>query len=66
LAWSVLKGDGKHAWEMSSVEATEEVEIDSSRKLQVRGDGDLIGNLPITIKVRPQAVQIITPISQGD
>jgi YegS/Rv2252/BmrU family lipid kinase len=66
LAWSVLKGDGKHAWEMSIVEATEEVEIDSSRKLQVQGDGDLIGNLPITIKVRPQAVQIITPISQGD
>lgn len=66
LAWSVLKGDGKHAWEMSIVEAAEEVEIRSSGKLQVQGDGDLIGHLPVKIKVRPQAVQIITPIPSDD
>jgi YegS/Rv2252/BmrU family lipid kinase len=66
LALSILRGDGRLAWNISIVEAMQEIEIRCDRKLQVQGDGDLIGHLPVKIKVRPQAVQIVTPLPQDD
>ena len=43
------------------MEALQEVEIDSQEKLPVQGDGELIGKLPVKVKIHPQAVQIVTP-----
>jgi len=43
------------------MEALQEVEIDCREKLPVQGDGDLIGKLPIKVKIHPKAVQIVTP-----
>jgi diacylglycerol kinase (ATP) len=62
LAASMFKGDQKHNWNIFCVEALEEVEIRCREKLPVQGDGDLIGHLPITVKIRPKAIQIVTPI----
>lgn len=61
LAASMLRGDQQHSWNLSCVEALQEVEIHSKEKLPVQGDGDLIGKLPVTVKIHPQAVQIVTP-----
>jgi diacylglycerol kinase family enzyme len=43
------------------MEASKEVEIHCREKLPVQGDGDIIGRLPVTVKIYPRAVQIVTP-----
>lgn len=63
LAISMLRGDQKHNWNVFCMEATKEVEIRCREKLPVQGDGDIIGRLPITVKIYPKAVQIVTPIN---
>ena len=62
LAFSMLSGAQKYDWNVLCVDATEEVEINCRDKLPVQGDGDLIGHLPVTVKLRPKAVHIVTPI----
>ena len=61
LAISMLRGDQKHNWNVLCMEATKEVEIRCHEKLPVQGDGDIIGRLPVTVKIYPNAVQIVTP-----
>jgi len=61
LATSMLGGDQQHRWNLSCVEALQEVEIHCREKLPVQGDGELIGRLPITVKIHPKAIQIVTP-----
>jgi YegS/Rv2252/BmrU family lipid kinase len=63
LAFSMLTGSQEKNWNVLCMEALREVEIRSSRNLQVQGDGDIIGRLPITVKIRPRAVSIVTPVS---
>jgi len=62
LAISMLRGSQKHNWNILCVEALNEVEIRCREKLPVQGDGDLIGHLPVTVKIRPKAISIVTPI----
>ena len=62
LAVSMLMGGQKRNWNMVCLEALEEVEIHCRQKLPVQGDGDLIGRLPITVKIRPKAIRIVTPV----
>lgn len=61
LAVSMFRSDQKRNWNVLCVEAREEVEIRSRERLPVQGDGDLIGQLPITVKIRPKAIQVVTP-----
>lgn len=61
LAISMLRGDQKHNWNVLCMEATKEVEIRCREKLPVQGDGDIIGRLPVTVKIYPKAVQIVAP-----
>jgi diacylglycerol kinase (ATP) len=62
LALSMFKGDHKRNWNILCVEVLDEVEIRCKERLPVQGDGDLIGYLPITVKVRPKAIRIVTPV----
>ena len=41
--------------------AHSQIKIDSLSPLSVQGDGDVIGNTPIEVRVLPAAVQIIVP-----
>jgi YegS/Rv2252/BmrU family lipid kinase len=61
LGLSMLRGDQEHNWNVLCMEALEGVEINSRERLPVQGDGELIGQLPITVKLRPKAIQIVTP-----
>lgn len=61
LAVSMLRGDQKHNWNVLCVEA-QEVEIRCREKLPVQGDGDVIAHLPVTVKILPKAIRIVTPI----
>jgi YegS/Rv2252/BmrU family lipid kinase len=62
LAVSLLIGAQDKNWNILCLEAAQEIVIDCKEKLPVQGDGDLIGYLPITAKVRPQAIRIVTPV----
>ena len=62
LAASMLRGDQQHNWNIFCMEALQEVEINCREKLPVQGDGDVIGTLPVTIKIHPGAVHIVTPL----
>jgi YegS/Rv2252/BmrU family lipid kinase len=61
LGVSMFRGDQKRSWNVLCVEALQEVEIRSRERLPAQGDGELIGHLPITVKIRPRAIQIVTP-----
>jgi YegS/Rv2252/BmrU family lipid kinase len=63
LAISMFRGDQKHNWNVLCVEATQEVEIHCRERLPVQGDGDVIGHLPIKVKILPQAIQIVAPVN---
>jgi YegS/Rv2252/BmrU family lipid kinase len=63
LAVSMLRGDKQHNWNVLCVEATQEVEIRSRERLPVQGDGDVIGHLPVTVKILPNAVHIVAPVN---
>ena len=61
LASSMLRGDQQHSWNLFCSEALKEVEIHSREKLPVQGDGELIGWLPVKVKIHPKAIQVVTP-----
>lgn len=63
LGASMLRGDQKRNWNVLCMEASQEVEIRSREKLPVQGDGELIGQLPVTVKIRPKAIRIVTPVN---
>lgn len=62
LGISMFRGDQKRNWNVLCVEALHEVEIRSKERLPAQGDGELIGQLPITVKIRPKAIQVVTPV----
>jgi diacylglycerol kinase (ATP) len=62
LVISMLRGDQKYKWKVLCTEASKEVEIRCREKLPVQGDGDVIGHLPVTVKMRPKAVHIVAPV----
>lgn len=61
LAISMLMGTQHDNLNVLCVEALDEVEINSNRKLLVQGDGDVIGRLPVTVKIHRQALSIVAP-----
>ena len=61
LAVSMLRGDQQHNWNVLCVEGVHEVQIRSREKLPVQGDGDVIGRLPITVRILPKAIHIVAP-----
>lgn len=61
LGWSMLRPYQERSWNVLCVEATQEVEIRSRDRILVQGDGEVIGQLPITVKLRPKAIRVVTP-----
>ena len=66
LAASMFRRDQQRNWNVLCVESSQEVEIRSRERLPVQGDGDVIGHLPVTVKILPKAVQIVTPINSSE
>jgi diacylglycerol kinase (ATP) len=63
LAISILLGKQRQSWNILCLDALHEVEIRCREKsLPVQGDGDLIGRLPIVVKLRPKALHIVVPM----
>ena len=63
LAISILLGKQRESWNVVCLEVLHEVGIYCREKnLPVQGDGDLIGRLPIVVKLRPKAIHIVVPL----
>ena len=60
---SMLTGRQEQDWRVFCLDAYKEVEIRCKHKLPVQADGDLIGNLPMKVKLRIKAVRIVTPVA---
>jgi diacylglycerol kinase family enzyme len=63
LTMNILLRRQKEDPKVSCFEAVDKVMIRARRKLPVQADGDVIGELPILVKVRPQALHIVTPVA---
>jgi diacylglycerol kinase family enzyme len=44
-----------------SVVAASEVTIDADRPVPVCGDGELLGSLPATLRIRPASLRLLAP-----
>lgn len=61
LTMKMLRGRQRGDPKLLCFEARDKVMIRARKKLPVQADGDLIGQLPVLIKVRPKALHIVTP-----
>jgi YegS/Rv2252/BmrU family lipid kinase len=61
LGWRMLTRSEQRDARLACWQATEKVRIESHEKLPVQADGEQIGHLPVEVKLRPQALRIITP-----
>lgn len=50
--------------EFNCVQAAREVVIDANRPVTVQGDGELIGNTPVTVTLIPRSLHVVCPIVQ--
>lgn len=51
--------------EFNCADARREVRIEANGRIPVQGDGELIGNTPVTIKLIPHALKVIVPPRQA-
>lgn len=61
LGFSMSVGQQKKDPRVHCWEADREVRIESNERLPVQGDGEVIGYLPVTIRLRPHALNVIIP-----
>jgi YegS/Rv2252/BmrU family lipid kinase len=62
LGFSMLTGGQHEDPRLDCWEASNEVRIESRQRLQVQADGEIIGYLPVVVRLRPQALNIIVPV----
>jgi diacylglycerol kinase family enzyme len=61
LGVSFVIGKQRENLNIVCLEASREVEIRSTAKLPVQADGEIIGQLPIRVKLHPKSLCIVTP-----
>ena len=61
LGFSMATGGQKKDPRVHCWEAGREVRIESRERLPVQGDGEVLGYLPVTVRLRPQALRVIIP-----
>lgn len=61
IAMKMLFQSSEDIEEFNCVGASREVTIDANRPVPVQGDGELIGNTPITVTLVPRALHIVCP-----
>ncbi|MBN1992028.1 MAG: diacylglycerol kinase family lipid kinase [Anaerolineae bacterium] len=61
LAWHTILNQHKRDPNVNYLSARQSVTVKAGRPLIVQGDGDIIGQTPVRVKIVPNAVQIIVP-----
>jgi YegS/Rv2252/BmrU family lipid kinase len=59
--WSVLRGLHREERSIEYITARRVVAVHSDRPLPVQGDGELIGETPLEVRVVPGAVRVVVP-----
>jgi diacylglycerol kinase family enzyme len=61
IARDLMLGQGQREPSVQYFRARQQISVDADRSLAVQGDGDVIGQTPVDVKVAPGTVQVITP-----
>ncbi len=62
LGYRMLTGGQRQDPRIDCWEADREVRIEARQRLAVQADGEMIGHLPVTVRLRPQALKVIVPV----
>lgn len=61
MAFKIAVQSASESEEFHCEDARREVRIEANRPVPVQGDGELMGNTPVTVKLIPRALHIIVP-----
>lgn len=61
IAMKMLRQSGDEIEEFNCVRASRDVVVDANRPVPVQGDGELIGNTPVTVTLIPRSLHIVCP-----
>ncbi len=61
IALRILFRQQRDASTMKCFHIREEARIDARERLQVQGDGDVIGHTPVTVRLLPRALKVLVP-----
>jgi YegS/Rv2252/BmrU family lipid kinase len=62
LGWHVVLHQHKKSPNVRYLTARHEIAIAARRPLPVQADGEVIGQTPVTVRVRPEAVRVVVPL----
>lgn len=65
VAWHILRGKRGGSHKVRYIGATQSITVSSDAPLPVQGDGEIIGETPVQIKVVPNAVHVVVPAEHG-
>jgi YegS/Rv2252/BmrU family lipid kinase len=63
MAWHMLTGRQRRSRKIRYLPAREWIAIDADKSLPVQGDGEIIGETPVKVRVVPRVVRVIVPVS---
>jgi diacylglycerol kinase family enzyme len=61
MAFKIAVQPASDVEELNCVDALHEVRIEANHPVPVQGDGELIGNTPVTVRLIPHALNVIVP-----
>lgn len=61
MAFKIAVQSASETEELNCEDAMREVRVEADRRVPVQGDGELIGNTPVTVKLIPRALNVIVP-----
>jgi diacylglycerol kinase family enzyme len=61
VAWNLLLGRQQSDASVRCLRAKQTIVIRVNQPLAVQGDGEVIGQTPVEVRVMPSAVQVVTP-----
>lgn len=61
MAFKIAVQSASESEEFNCEDASRDVRIEANRPVPVQGDGELIGNTPVTVKLIPRALHVIIP-----
>lgn len=65
LAWYVLRGQQRRSRKVRYLPARDTVFINADHPLPVQGDGEILGETPVQVRVVPRVVRVVVPVSHN-
>jgi diacylglycerol kinase (ATP) len=65
VVWQVLIGHRRRSPNIRYVTAERSIVVDADRPLPIQGDGEIIGETPVQVRVVPEAVEVVVPAASA-